>query len=237
MIFPTGLYKCLVYFLSSREMDLSFSIDDVSVISYPASLSNIDIYTKMYPEICIEGLFSLCKARGGAIYELKENGELYSLGMCRYIHQEIFGRFSEKTVHTVMRDENNILSEISELTKELFNYIYKYRNSNKKSNEKLVKSSRSMRAFHIYSLKRYLFPNDENVVTKKVEYEMGFRVFDGISDIAHYKHQANIGDYRADYMFELRTSIPNMPPILFEVDENGHSDRNPDKEKSREREP
>lgn len=73
-----------------------------------------------------------------------------------------------------------------------------------------------------------------NPPTKKLEFEIAYKLVSNLSDVVVFKHQENILNFHCDMLLEFKNYLNrDIPSIVVEVDEDGHKDRLPEMEKFR----
>jgi len=85
-----------------------------------------------------------------------------------------------------------------------------------------------------YVAQRTLCGDDIKLPTKKLEFEIAYKLVSNLSDVVVFKHQENILNFHCDMLLEFKNYLNrDIPSIVVEVDEDGHKDRLPEMEKFR----
>ncbi len=211
------------------KLKMEYTKYDSEYTTNPINLLNITEYKILYPGVSIMGLISNSRAMGYTLLELHQLHQLHQehqeqkvkgIGMTTQDYKKHMYKTCTEVI--AMTPDEKLISEIALITPDGLNKIKTSQNTSIKS----------------YMLKRSLYPDDQtirNTPSKKTEYELGRLVLTQLSDICVAEHQGNIGDYKADFIFKLKNAyFDKIPNIIFEIDENGHSDRDPEYEKVRE---
>ena len=85
-----------------------------------------------------------------------------------------------------------------------------------------------------YIAQRMIFGDEVPTPRKRLEFEIGYQLISKLSDLLVFKHQENILNYHADFLLELKNNLNrDIPSIVIEIDEDGHTDRVPAMEQFR----
>ena len=82
-----------------------------------------------------------------------------------------------------------------------------------------------------------IFEDDLNIINKcanRIETYAVPKIAINLMELCTISPQYDITGYRTDGMFQIKSFINNIPGICLEIDENGHSDRDPKQELNRE---
>ena len=182
-----------------------------------------DMSLNMECDETIKGLFNHSKMFGYKLFKLNDinTKEFYCYGVTIQDFKKFLRVKGIPAIAICMNDEN--IEECLPLEEDYFEEL----------------RQRAAKNITIYSLQRLCFPNNSEFrekITKKIEFEAGYRMFTKLSDIVVFKQQYEIAGFRLDFLFELKSAYNgNVPTVGWEIDEDGHRDRDQYKEQERQK--
>jgi len=199
-----------------------YDITDCEYNGKQAYFPNNVLYKSVYSNVNINNLFLHADSFGFSLYELYRESKFIGLAVIRrdfVNHFPVHDRFYNYCVCNLSENKSDI-GEFVMIDKNILDRI-------KSADGKKIQT---------YILQRALWHEDESLIAshKKIEYETCRMIIQGLGDMAVFKQQYNILEYKADLLFEVRhNTLTCIPTIILEIDENDHSDRNKEYEKER----
>jgi hypothetical protein len=192
---------------------MSLATHVAEYISSPTQFSSINI-----------NLYNHSKTFGYPLYMLKDfdTKENDSIGILISDWNAFIGVKNKNIVQAFLYEDDKIIGDTS--------YFFCSINDTVINNILNIESSN----FETYVLQKYL-DNTKNInVTKKLEYEIGYKLTTQLNDLVVFKHQENIMNYHADFLLELKNNMnKDIPSIVFEIDEDNHKNYDKENEKYR----
>lgn len=172
------------------------------------------------------GIISHSKTFGYPLYILKDfdTDAIYSIGMLRSDWHAFIGIKTFSDIKRAFLCENDQLIgdesyDFCCLTDQILEKIKEYKNTGN---------------FNTYIFQNFLYPEKTIKVTKKLEFEIGYKLICKLNDLIIFKHQQNIMNYYADFLLELKNNLNrDIPSIVVEIDEDDHIQHDKIKEKNR----